>query len=152
MFEVFASTTSLTFWPDSDNDIRTRHYKHSLYNPVATAKHSKLPYKYDPGLYTSQALATFHRRCTPQIHRLERAHTESSIHNMGGYVSKLQNLIFAKKETRILILGLVRATTYNFSPSSRELITNIGQCGQDNTTLQTEGMWKPQKTFGFSDY
>jgi ADP-ribosylation factor-like protein 1 len=28
---------------------------------------------------------------------------------MGGYISKFSGLIWAKKETRILILGLVRA-------------------------------------------
>jgi hypothetical protein len=40
--------------------------------------------------------------------------------------------------------------------NSRKLITNVGQCGQDNTTVQTEGMIKhtiprkqPQKLTGY---
>jgi hypothetical protein len=32
-----------------------------------------------------------------------------------------------------------------FSLHRRELITNIGQCGQDNTTIQTESTLRPQE-------
>lgn len=57
---------------------------------------------------------------------------------MGGYLSTLSKLIWAKKEIRILILGLVR------QPRARRkgftmLIMNAGQCWQDYITIQTEG-------------
>lgn len=42
---------------------------------------------------------------------LEQARTEVGKHKMGGYISKFQGLIWAKKETRILILGLVSPGT-----------------------------------------
>jgi ADP-ribosylation factor-like protein 1 len=50
---------------------------------------------------------------------------------MGGYVSKFQALIWAKKETRILILGLVSA------PQCERQKTRANQYEQDNAGKTT---------------
>jgi hypothetical protein len=60
---------------------------------------------------------------------------------MGGYISKFSGLIWAKKETRILILGLVRDVNTGQTAEAGVLMTNAGQCWQDNTVIQVEGMW-----------
>lgn len=39
---------------------------------------------------------------------------------MGGYISKFSGLIWAKKETRILILGLVRLSPYSTSSNEHD--------------------------------
>jgi hypothetical protein len=58
---------------------------------------------------------------------------------MGGYVSKFQALIWAKKETRILILGLVSALQCEPTEDMRLPIWT-GQCGQDDSSVQIKGM------------
>ena len=56
---------------------------------------------------------------------------------MGGSVSRILSLLWSKKEIRILILGLVRTTNRVISKLLDSLF--IGQCWEDNTSLQVKG-------------
>jgi hypothetical protein len=60
---------------------------------------------------------------------------------MGGYLSKFSALVWAKKEIRILILGLVCA----LQPAAclLGLPMRTGQRGQDNASVQTQGACSP---------
>jgi len=55
---------------------------------------------------------------------------------MGGYLSTFSRLIWAKKEIRILILGLVRRFVL-LRPEIEVTNSLVGQCWQDDTSLQT---------------
>lgn len=57
---------------------------------------------------------------------------------MGGYLSTFTKLIWAKKEIRILILGLVGACA-GMMVQDKRLITNVGQCRQDDVVVQVKG-------------
>lgn len=61
---------------------------------------------------------------------------------MGQSMSWLSGLLWAKKEIRILILGLVWSGLVRGSESGADVLT-LGQRWQDNTTVQTQGWHTP---------
>jgi hypothetical protein len=59
---------------------------------------------------------------------------------MGGWVSKLQSMVWGKKDIRILILGLVCEAPSQCDTSQTAMLTaSPGQRWQDHATLQTQG-------------
>ncbi len=113
-------------------------------------------------------LVTFRRICQPPTTTFPQARTaERTQHlvssgaatsqNMGQSVSWLSGLIWAKKEIRILILGLVccrqstpatsrRLVLSSDQPPQGQMLTSttsIGQRRQDDTVVQTQGALSP---------
>jgi hypothetical protein len=59
---------------------------------------------------------------------------------MGASMSWLSGLLFAKKEIRILILGLVFCSPLSLGSALELIGGGIGQCGKDYIALQIEGL------------